>query len=62
VLPTKSCEWFKSSLLHCVSQVQPLCLTVPLFPSRVDRAHGNLHLHFTTKELAYGHYLTCRVL
>jgi hypothetical protein len=36
-----------------------LCLTIPLFPNRVHRAHGNLHLYFTTKELACGHDLTC---
>jgi hypothetical protein len=62
VHPTKSCEHFESSLLHSVSQVSSLCLTLPLFPSRIGRAHGNLHLHFTTKELAGGHDLTCRVL
>jgi hypothetical protein len=62
VLPTKSCERFESSLLHSVSQVPSLCLTLPLFPSRIGRAHENLHLHLTTKELACGHDLTCRVL
>jgi hypothetical protein len=62
VLPTKSCERFKSSLLHSVSQVQSLCLALPLFPSRVCQAHENLHLYFKTKELACGHDLTCQVL
>jgi hypothetical protein len=61
VLPTESCERFESSLLHSVSQVPSLCLTLPLFPSRIGRAHGNIHLHFTTKELSCGHDLTCRV-
>jgi hypothetical protein len=62
VLPTESCECFESSLLHRVRQVSPLCLTLPLFPSRFGRAYWNLHLYFTTKELACGHDLTCRVL
>jgi hypothetical protein len=58
MIPTKSCERFESSLLHSVSQVPSLCLTLPLFPSRIGRAHGNLHLHFTMKELACGHDLS----
>jgi hypothetical protein len=62
VLPTKSCECFESSLLHRISQVSPLCPTLPLFPSRIGRTHGKLHLYFTTKELAGGHDLPCRVL
>jgi hypothetical protein len=52
VLPTKSCECFKRRLRHSVSQVQSLCLTLPLFPSRIWWAHRDLHLHLTTKELA----------
>jgi hypothetical protein len=60
VFPTKSCERFESSLLHSVSQVPSLCFKLPLFPSRIGRAHGNLHLHFTKKELDGGH--TCQIL
>jgi hypothetical protein len=58
----KRCEHFESSLLHSVSQVQSLCVTLPLVPSKIGWAPENLHLHFTTKELACGHDLTCRVL
>jgi hypothetical protein len=47
VLPTKSFERFESSFLHSVSQVPFLCLTLPLFPSRIGRAHENLHLHLS---------------
>jgi hypothetical protein len=62
VLPTKRCERFKHSLLHSVGQVQSLCLALLLFPSKICRAHRDLHLHFTTKELACGHDVTCRIL
>jgi hypothetical protein len=62
VLSTEGCECFESSLPHRVGQVSPLCRTLPLFPSRVSQAQRNLHLDFTSEELACGHDLTCRVL
>jgi hypothetical protein len=39
VLSTEGCECFESSLLHRVGQVSSMCHTLPLFPSRIGRAH-----------------------
>jgi hypothetical protein len=62
MLLTKSCECFQHSLLHGASQFPPLCLHLPLFPSRMCRAQEDLYIHFLTKQLAWCHELTCRVL